>query len=240
MAIIEAWEPTLPPDSENPTQGANRMREFKRAVEERALQAGMNYPVGAADPDAGKIMAGVQGITGELALAYEADGDVMIQVNDDTAAALAARMIVGTGRGGARSYAFESEALEAATLGLSETITLSIASKVFGDSPYSVGSESILLADVTAGGMTVNLPAAVAGNVGRLLFIRVRGTSANAVIVSADGSDQIRYVRRTGGETTVGGITMQNGPPTGSNPDGQVLLIASEVGVWDAFFYRGS
>ncbi len=188
MAIVDTWDALIPPDSENPQLGSQRIRELKRALFERLDQLGANWPDGT-DADSGKIMCGVQGVVGVLELVYEEDGDVLMTLNDDTAAAEASRVKLGTGRGGARDYAFETETLEAARLNLTEYIISSNVLKTDADSPYTVVDEMLLTCSTSGGDLTVNLPEA-ATNQGRILIIK-KATLANDVTLTPFGGESI-------------------------------------------------
>lgn len=191
-AIIETWDATLPPDSENPTLGANRIRELKRAIAERAINGGESYPTGAV-ASSGRFKCGVQGVTGVVDLVYEADDDVAVSVHDDTAATKANTVLLGTGRGGARDYTLEVENVNSARHDVSEFATLSgIVAKTFANSPYNVGTESIIIFNCAGGASFVDLPSAAAA-AGRLLFIKSFNTTTHSLTVRATAGQNIRH-----------------------------------------------
>ena len=88
-APTDSWDETLPADARNPALGDDDIRDFKRQVRERMVNGGHTWEVGgpSLDVDAGQHTCGVQGTTGVMDLAHEADGDVLIQCRDDTASA---------------------------------------------------------------------------------------------------------------------------------------------------------
>ena len=57
-------------------------------------------------------------------------------------------------------------------------------------SPYTVGDETVIIADATGGNITVNLPAA-AGATGRLYHVKKIDASANTVTLDGDGTETI-------------------------------------------------
>ncbi len=227
MAISDTWDATLPPDSENPTLGANRIRELKRAIFERMDQLGADWPDGT-DAASGQLTCGVQGTTGVLELAYEADGDVLLQLNDDTAAADASTLIVGTGIGGARDYTVEAEVLSAARATLSEHLILpGIVSKVFSDSPYQMLTESIVLANGTSGDLIIDLPLA-GGAEGRVVIIKNIGAVLGTVIVRRTGADNIRIAGAGSVQYTDLEVAASNSlERTG------IILVATTATLWD-------
>lgn len=190
MALAEAWSTTTPPGSENPTNGDDRIREFKRTVEERVVNGGMYWPAGL-DQDAGKLACGVQGVSGELDLCYEEDFDVAIQVRDDTHATDASEVEIGDGIAGSRPYTVISDTVSAGTVAtavgtVTEGLTIAggalpqlimdtvgqivLAPKTINTFPYDVLSTDLVLFVGSNG--TINLPTSV-GNDGRILIIQV-------------------------------------------------------------------
>jgi hypothetical protein len=124
-APTDNWDEANPPDSQNPKEGDDRIRETRRQMRERLVNGGHRWESGAPDldPDAGKHMCGVQGTTGVLDLAYEQDGDIAIVVRDGTDAGGDAEVVLGTGVGGARPYELIVDLLTVANIGNSNTFT---------------------------------------------------------------------------------------------------------------------
>ncbi len=59
------------------------------------------------------------------------------------------------------------------------------------DSPYTViDAEDVILADATAGAITINLPP-LSNSLGRAMWMKNIGSGANAVTLDGDGADQI-------------------------------------------------
>lgn len=100
------WDETDPANSQDPTFGAQRIRETRQMLRERAINGGIKWETSSpsTDANAGKLTCGVQGTTGILNLAHEADGDVAVVVRDGTDAGGDAEVQLGTGVGGARPY----------------------------------------------------------------------------------------------------------------------------------------
>jgi len=85
------------------------------------------------------------------------------------------------------SYAFWAQTGVSKFAGLG----LGITTKVFGDSPYTVlASDCTILADATAGAITVNLPAA-ANNTGRVITVKKIDSSANEVTIDPNGAETL-------------------------------------------------
>lgn len=211
MAIVDTWDASLPPDSENPTQGASRIREFKRAVDERLENMGAFWP-DATDAASGRLTCGVQGTTGVIDLVYEADGDVAFSLHDDTAAANASAVVVGDGVGGSRPYEAQVDAVSAGALTLARALNI-VSRDITGGSPYTVQADDFILYGETSAAFTVNLPAASDGT--RMLIVIF--PVANGVTFTPDGSD------------TVNGTTPS---PRAGVTSGLYILVSDGVSDW--------
>ncbi len=238
MAITQAWDATDPADGNNPTQGALEIRDLKAALFERFEQGlGMKWP-DATEADSGRLTCGIQGTTGVIDLVYEEDGDLLLTLHDDTAGADASRMILGTGRGGARDYTFETEYVEAARVDISEYLKLTgIESKAFADSPYDVGTEGMLIYSTTGGNSVINLPAAT--EVGRVLMIHHYGGGVSRnITVNADGTDDITYRSSFHGASSTTALIVM-GDNLASIKSTNAMLVVTSSGHWHALFYYG-
>jgi hypothetical protein len=179
MAIVEAWDATLPPGTENPALGDDRIRELKRSIAERMVNAGLGCPNGVV-ATAGRLACGVQGAVGKLDALYESDGTtVLLDVRDSTASTFPQGITWGSGIGGVRPYkerineilcakitvgvaggaGLELRNEGAAVINLTRFVTPAM-------SPYTVlAIDHILLFNATGGvaspadAITVNLPA---------------------------------------------------------------------------------
>lgn len=113
-APTDSWDETNPPDSQDPKFGAARIRETERQIRERMVNGGHAWEVigPSLDSDAGKHKCGTQGTTGVLELAFEEDGDLLIEARDDTAASNASRVQIGDGIDGSQPYTFVADVLQ--------------------------------------------------------------------------------------------------------------------------------
>lgn len=148
------WDKTLPPGSENPQNGDDRIREHKAGVEERLVDGGHLWPTGNT-AGSGRHVAGVQAAgAGILELAYEADQDVMLDLRDDTAGVDPSTATLGTGVGGARPYTFRADVLRGKRL---HTAAIVVPSSALGRVPglffinTSGGTITILKTRLSAG-----------------------------------------------------------------------------------------
>lgn len=78
---------------------------------------------------------------------------------------------------------------------ISGTFVNNVTNVAVAQSPYTVvaGDETIVV-DTSGGAVTINLPAAVAGNIGRTLYIAKKTSDANAVTVAPSGTNTINGV----------------------------------------------